>query len=421
MSTDAQGERSRRPSWARVPVVAVVDLAALVLMVVAVSLRSGGGPERPGTALLLFTVLQWLPLLARNRWPLWVLVLTTVASAAQLLVVPVLDPDWDAGASMAAYQPVPIAVALAAFTVALRAPRSVERLTGAAAAVVLPLVAWAASGADHPWTLLVMCNLVLDGTAAGALVSGRRDRLAREAQEQEERTRREVEAERLRIARELHDVLAHHLTLVNAQAGVADYLVRSDPEAAARALEGMARHTRQALDELRATVGLLRERTDVPGEVEPVEPHAPTRPPLPTLERLPQLVEAVRAAGADLEVQTLGRPGRLSPGADLAAYRIVQESLTNATKHAPGAPVRLDLDWEEGWLRIRVENSVAPAATTGTGRRGHEGPGHGLLGMSERVRAAGGDLRIENPDGDGSGSFVVTATVPTDPAEGGGA
>ena len=108
----------------------------------------------------------------------------------------------------------------------------------------------------------MLLNLVVMATAAGALIAGHRDRLAREARQRQKSIRREVDGERLRIARELHDVLAHSLTLVNAQAAVADYLVRTDPQAAADALRGLTEHTRRAIDELRATVGLLRQDGD---------------------------------------------------------------------------------------------------------------------------------------------------------------
>lgn len=404
------GERTRRVP---VSITSVVDVLTLATMVTAVFLRGGQGWAFPGTPLLVFTVLGWVPLLVRTRWPLAVLAATTLVSAAQLLLVPLLDHDWETPVGMAAYQPVPIAVAVAAFTVAARERRTVGLLAGLAAAVVLPLVAWASRGAPHVWTDLVMFNLILDGTAAGALVAGRRDRLAREAREQAERTRREVEAERLRIARELHDVLAHHLTLVNAQAGVADYLVRTDPDAAAQALHGMTRHTRQALDELRATVGLLRELPqNSTGETGHHDDSAPNRPPLPTLDRLPQLLQAVRAAGADVTHDVDGRPRRLSPGVDLAAYRVVQESLTNATKHAPGAPVTVELTWRDR-LQIRISNPVEPsAAPEGTARP--VAGGHGLVGMTERVRAAGGTLTIQRPGRRTSDTFVVTVELPTD-------
>ena len=404
MLDPVQEGRRPRPSWAH-----VVTVATLALMLGAVFLREGKGFTDPGAPLLVFTLLEWAPLLVRHRWPVPVLVATVAVSAAQLVTIPLLDADWESTIGVAAYQPVPVAVAVAAYAVAVR--RDGRRWApGVTAAVVLPLLSVLISGDDHLWTALVMCNLVLDGTAAGAIVASRRDRLARDAQERLALTRREVEAERLRIARELHDVLAHHLTLVNAQAGVADYLVRTDPDAAARALDGMTRHTRQALDELRATVGLLRRSDDTDEPIDHADEADPTRPPLPTLARLPELLDTARGAGLSLSLHEAGTRAELAPGADLAAYRVVQEAITNATKHAPGQPVEVALTWAHRRLDIRVANRPAPHAPTDT-----SGSGHGLLGMSERVRAAGGILTIDRP-ATPDGEFVVAAVLPTEPA-----
>ena len=405
MATEAQERRSSRPSWARVSTTQLVNVGALVVMVVAVLLRDGTGSfVHPGTPLLVFAILGWLPLLLRNRMPLPVLGATVAVSSVQIVLVPHLDPSWRTAVAMAEFQPVPIAVAVAAYTVAARMRRRTGWIAGCVAAGALPLIALATTGADYVWTSLVMCNLILDGTVAGALVAARRDRLAREKQAQADRTRREVEAERLRIAGELHDVLAHHLTLVNAQAGVADYLVKSDPEAAGKALAGLAKHTRQALDELRATVGLLREDSQ-----DPTDGGAERRDPLPRLEDLPRLVRTVEAAGVNVELRVHGRPRAMAPGADLAAYRLVQEGLTNATRHAPGAPITVELTWHDQRLAIRVENAAEhPTASTPSGS------GHGLLGMAERVRAAGGHLTVRRPRPEAPGQFVLAADLPTE-------
>jgi signal transduction histidine kinase len=418
--TTVQEGRHGRLSWAPLP----LTVFTWAMMLMAVWLREGH-PEHPGTTLLGFTTLQGLPLLARARWPVPVLVATVVASAAQLVLLPQLDRDWESAVGMAVYQPVPVAVMVAAFTVGLRSPRRTAWLAGGSAAAALPLLALVTHpAADYLWTNLVMANLVLDGTAAGVLIAARRERVARDQHERAEQTRREVEAERLRIARELHDVLAHHLTLVNAQASVADYLIRTDPAAAARALTGLAQHTRQALDEVRATVGLLRQPTDRPGDdpsntrsVGPREGNSAnsaasdgTAPPLPTLDQLPELIDTFRSAGTTVEVETHGSQEPLSPRGDLAAYRLIQEALTNATKHAPGAAVTVTLSWDTHQLRIHVHN---PASTTPRPIHLARNDGHGLLGMAERVKAAGGTLDVEHSD---SGGFAVTAVLPTDPS-----
>jgi signal transduction histidine kinase len=155
-----------------------------------------------------------------------------------------------------------------------------------------------------------------------------------------EDVRREVQLERLRIARELHDVLAHHLTLVNAQAGVAEYLLRSDTDAAETALRA-TEHTRQGLDEMRATVGPLRQDDDA----DPAARTTPSVVAVPTVGDLDRLVDAARATGQEARMSTHGSPRPLDASAGLAGYRIVQEAMTNAARHAPGATVEVHVAW----------------------------------------------------------------------------
>lgn len=215
----------------------------------------------------------------------------------------------------------------------------------------------------------------------------------------EERTQRAVLDERLRIARELHDVLAHNLTLVNAQAGVARYLMRSDVEAADAALGDIATHTGRAIDELRATIGLLRRRDDPDGA-------DLTLRPVPGLKALDELVRGFESAGTVLDVQSTGTPVPLDQHVDLAAYRIVQESVTNASKHAPGQQVTVVLAWNAAGVRIRVVNPV----TADPHRAGGPGTRNGVIGMRERAAASGGTFRAGVAPG--SAQFEVVATLP---------
>jgi len=299
-----------------------------------------------------------------------------------------------------------VATMVAAFTVANQVPRRTAWIAGGSAATVLLVV----SLMTRPLALLatdivMLLNLVVIATAVGRIIAGGRERIARKVLEREEHTHREVEAERLRIARELHDVLAHHLTLVNAQAGVADYLLRTNPQAAAEALRGLTQHTRSALDELRATVGLLRQEGDTSqGAIDGVDALHPA----PGLERLDELLDGFRTAGSDVRLTVTGEPRDLPPRGDLAVYRIIQEALTNATKHAAGAPAHVTLDWSGGQLQLRVTND--PALDVPAGHRS-PGTGHGLIGMRERALAAGGSLRTERPS---AGGFVVSATIPAE-------
>ena len=252
--------------------------------------------------------------------------------------------------------------------------------------------------------MLGLFDLPILATAFGDTVRSRRAYLAevearaeRAERTREQEARRAVGEERLRIARELHDVVAHHITLVNAQAGVAHHLMRDNPDAAYQALGQIKETSRAALDELRATVGLLRQPDDDP---------APVRP-LPGLTDLDELAGAFRASGSQVEVDWRGAPVPVATGVQLAAYRIVQEALTNARRHAPGAHVRVLLEYAAGALRITVANDAQPGPLpqTAAGRAARPagkrprtsqapgagtGTGHGLIGMRERATALGG-------------------------------
>jgi signal transduction histidine kinase len=300
---------------------------------------------------------------------------------------------------------------LALYTVATRYPARVAWTAAAAAGITqftVALVSYPHAGSD--WLYL---NWAVIATALGLLIRERRERIAAAEQRAEaaEHSRqaeadRQVTAERIRIAHELHDVLAHHIAVVNAQAGVARYLLRTDPHAADTALAGIAANSRAALDELRATLGLLRAE----GDAAPGDPRAPA----PTIEHLDLLLDSFTDAGMRLTVAVHGEPGSLSGPADLAFYRIVQEALTNATKHAPGSDVGLSIDWSAESVHLTVSNTEPAAAPQGLM---NEGTGHGLIGMKERAAAADGTLSAGTA---AAGGYRVTATLPvlnTVPAE----
>ena len=182
----------------------------------------------------------------------------------------------------------------------------------------------------------------------------------------------------MRIARDLHDVVAHTLTTINVQAATAAHLLDRNPDHARAALETIETESRDAIGELRAILGVLRTA----GGAE--APRAPT----PGLDSVPDLVKRARDAGLDVELGVSGqRPDRISDAVSLAAYRVVQESLTNARRHAPGAPVRVDLAFERGEVVVAVENGAGAEAN------GHASPpGVGLAGLRERAAALGGVL-----------------------------
>lgn len=256
---------------------------------------------------------------------------------------------------------------------------------------------------------------VVAATAVGDSVRSRRayvatvmDRVLRAEQSREQEARRQVAEERLRIARELHDVIAHHIALVKVQASVASHLLYKEPARADEALGHIRHASRTVLQELRSLVNVLRDTAE-PASTAPA----------PGLARLPDLLASFEASGMPVSRRTAGTPRDLPALADLAAYRIVQESLTNAHKHARGAQTTVDIGYSHRELSLRVHNripaeaDVDPMYATGPrGGKGREHPdrgGHGIVGMRERMAAVGGRLRA-GPDPDGG--FVVTASMP---------
>ncbi len=205
-------------------------------------------------------------------------------------------------------------------------------------------------------------------------------------------------AERERIAREMHDVLAHRISLLSLHAGALEY--RPDaPPAEIAATAGVVREAAaSALEELRDVIGVLREGTE--GE---------SRRPQPTLAELPRLIEESRAAGMRIEAELELPADGAATNLGRTAYRVVQEGLTNARKHAPGVLVRVRVGESEGALRIEVRNGAPVAAPAPD----LPGAGSGLIGLAERVELADGELRHEWVEG---GEFVLTATLPLEPA-----
>jgi signal transduction histidine kinase len=218
------------------------------------------------------------------------------------------------------------------------------------------------------------------------------------------RARQEVREERVRIAHELHDVVAHALAVITVQAGVGRRLAGKRPEEASAALESIETIGRTAQDELRVVLGLLREE----------EAGAGARAPAPRLADLTELVETVRDAGTPVELRMSGTERRLSPALELSIYRIVQEALTNVVKHAPGARAAVDLTVSAQDVRIEVADDGGPAGPWGRAAPpASQGTGHGILGMRERVGAFGGWLVAEPLTADG---FRVLAEVPVEGA-----
>lgn len=242
---------------------------------------------------------------------------------------------------------------------------------------------WAQEVGITAWVLAVL--------AVAELVRVRREQWARERAERAAAERRRVDEERLRIARELHDVLAHSISLINVQAGVGLALLDSDPEQARTALATIKAASKEALGEVRQVLDTLRS----PGE-------AP-RSPAPGLDRLPELVEQAAAAGLSVDVSVDGEARALAPGVDLAAFRILQEALTNVMRHSGSRTARIRLTWQPNVLELRVDDD-GPAAGGVS-----DGSGNGLIGMRERAAALGGSVEA-GPQADGG--FRVVAGLP---------
>ncbi|MDK1341970.1 sensor histidine kinase [Streptomyces sp. 378] len=246
----------------------------------------------------------------------------------------------------------------------------------------------------------------------GTALRGRREARAQLVEQTtltaEERTRRTLLEERSRIARELHDVVAHHMSVISIQAQVAPHLVENPPDELRENLAGIRQNALEALTELRRVLGVLRSEHPGPGVPSAgpggdAVPHAPQ----PDLDRLDALVENTRAVGREVLTEINGERRPLPPGVELSAYRIVQEALSNALRHAPGARITVRLTYEPDGLEVEVVNGrptgPAPPST---------GAGHGLLGMRERVAMLGGTMTAHPWHWDG---FKVTAFLPDIP------
>ena len=236
------------------------------------------------------------------------------------------------------------------------------------------------------------------------------ERARRAEESRDSEARRRVAEERVRIARELHDLVAHQITLANAQATVAAHLFDTRPEQTRKSLTELVETTGHALDELRATVGLLRQSGDAAAPAEPA----------PGLSRLPTLLESFRRAGLEVSVHQEGTARPLPPGVDLTAYRIVQEALTNVTKHAGTGSARVRLAWSRDRVTITVaDDGGAPRTAPTASRPGASNvpdrpPGYGLIGMRERATAVGGHLSAgRRPEG----GFLVSTQLPLPPAK----
>ncbi|MFJ5057842.1 sensor histidine kinase [Streptomyces nigra] len=388
-ATDTGLPLPRTARWREAAVVA----AAGVLCLLGGTIQVDDTLTAPPAAAYLVALASCAVLPVRRRAPLAALAGTT---AVGVLVQPLgllLTPPIVAPALIAAY-----AWVLAAPT-ERRAAGAVS-LAGAALLLATAPLTGDLSWKDAGRMAVVGASPLVAGVVAQAVRHRRaylaavEERAERAEESREAEARRRVAEERVRIARELHDLVAHQITLANAQAQVAAQFFDTRPEQSRTSLRDVVATTGQALDELRATVGLLRQTGDT---AEPAEP-------APGLARLPELLDTFRRAGLEVAVREEGTVRPLPPGVDLTAYRIVQEALTNVTKHARTGRARIALTWH----RDRVTITVADDGPGGGGAP-ERPPGYGLIGMRERATAVGGDLSAgRRPEG----GFLVTVRLP---------
>ena len=373
----------------RLAQIADVAVAAAVLLLSLLPLLSADdcGCQVPGWAYGV-VVAQSLALVWRRRWPFPVALVCGLTSMAYG-VADLPDP------------PVSYAALVGLYSAAAYASPRLAYAAGAIAASGIAATLWLdATDADLQD---VAVNYLVFATAwlLGDNTRTRRERAARlEEQVSQAQRDRELEArravieERNRIAREMHDVVAHHVSLMVVQAEAGPLVVERDPAAAARAFDAIGATGRQAMSEMRQLLGVLRD-----GE-------SADRTPQPGADQLPALIEQVRAAGLPVDLDVGGDVRPLPPAVDLSLYRLVQEALTNVSRHAGPACARVQIHYDRDEVRVRVDDDGAgDTAPTRSGR-------HGLVAMRERVTLVGGTLSVGASPG---GGWAVAARLPLHP------
>ncbi|MFB9893321.1 sensor histidine kinase [Planobispora takensis] len=338
--------------------------------------RSGAPSFRALDALAhILLVVAGLALAARSRYPVAVFAVTLACCAGML-------------ARHYAYGPVFLASYVALVTVVVRhGLRTGLAAAGAAGTVLLvaDVIGWGREWVvEDAGAWIVWYASLLIPAAVGAVVRLDRDRRANAEEAEAERQLRRLQDERLALAREVHDVLGHSLSVISMRAGVALHVARRRPDQALEALEAIRKTSKEALDALRTTLDLVREQHSSPGP-----------------EHIGGLVESIRAAGQRVELTVGGDPARLPGATGHAVYRIVQEALTNVVRHAKRATATVKIDY-------RSDEVIVSVTDDGAGRT-RDIPGNGITGMRERVAALRGTLTAGPQD---EGGFAVHARLP---------
>jgi len=363
-------------------------IAALATASTIVELIAGDGVS--SVLATLIGVAQCVPLLLAVQRPLVAWRVMVFGQVAGMLAVYENMPVW----------PWPVGGCLAMVVVLFQVAASYRRRTvvgvGLVTALLMLLPAVPLVGTPS-WLVLILLGVLSLVLVLGDAILGRRTAEARLAEQEELRRqdldRQAVLEERSRIARELHDVVAHHMSMIAIQAEAAPLKIADLPPAAQATLAAIRGAAREALAETRRVVGLLRKGDELPERV-----------PQPGLDRLEELFEAGRQSGLSIKSTVVGMPQPLAVGVDLSAYRIVQEALSNAARYAPGASVQVTVHYGGKRLRVSVTDGGAdpPSAM-------QAGGGHGLVGMRERVAMLGGTLSAGVHR---DGGFAVVADLP---------
>ena len=359
------------------------------------------GFREPSWLVVLTALVICTPIVFRRRSPLGALLVASAGISVHILV------GWPEGS-------LPLAVLFLTYTVgAWCAQRQAVIGLAVVCVTVLTLTLAGAPGLGAVGMVGVLTQFAAAWTLGVAMRNRRAatDARVREAEERAEAERqtaaRVIAEERLRIAQELHDVIAHSMSVIAVQAGAGAHVLDDQPEQARAALEAISATSRGTLTEIRRLLGVLRDQA---GEL--------SRTPAPALTDLPRLVDDVRAAGVPVTLHVEGSADAVNAGVELSAYRVVQEALTNVIKHA-GTPNRVDVTVRHlpGSLAVEVVDDgrgLAARSTNGSLDTPFDGTGHGLIGMRERVELWGGELSVGPAPG---GGYRVKALLPYGDAE----
>jgi signal transduction histidine kinase len=389
-------DRVRRLDATHPTATRVAGAAVLLLLILAVTARpdrSAFTPIALATAIMVTASFVVVPAL---RWPSWLI--PAIATAGVIAAMP----------SAATDSPARTALIVAMFLFSLRNDKVVVTVATVAVIVALLLAGSVVATAYEKIELhsVEVLPWVLASAALGQAIRANRagramleDRARRAEQGREDEARHRVQAERLRIARELHDAVGHQVALINVQAGAMTLLLdRQDFGRARQSLGHIQDASEAALAELKLTVGLLRQ----PGDHEPVEPAG-------RLSTLDELIDSFATTGLRVICNVTGQSRPLPDAVDLTVYRLIQESLTNTAKHAAGTSASIRLDFRPDTLALTVEDDGPSVLATGQPVTGGT-MGHGIIGMRERAAALGGRLSASpRPEG----GFRVTAELPT--------